>query len=237
MTCVEYQLCGNHLCYPVKIRKIIVQVDADGTDDHVYLDICSDSDNEGLSCCSTGVLESTLANDWSSGDREEWGANFLGDCMGKEFRVSQGFQIKMSKDGDDSLAVNDVIIQVGREECGSFLLWNVGCDIVERENFKCGRFDLGNTGVGEDARIRSRQTNKCKIEEYTHEEVKLLEIYVGEDGSDDDIHLQICSDVDNTCCDTLLNSWENDFKRNHLEEWGPNDIGKCSKERMYKIQK
>ena len=163
VTCVEYQYCGNHLCYPVKIKKLIVQIDADGTDDHVYLDICSDSDNEGMSCCTTGTLESMLANDWSSGDREEWGANFLGDCQEKEFRVSQGFQIKLSKDGDDSLAVNDITIQVGREECGSFLLWSLGCDIVERENFSCGRFELGNTGAGENDRIRSRQTNKCKI--------------------------------------------------------------------------
>ena len=37
-------------------------------------------------------------------------------------------------------------------------------------------------------------------------------IEVGEDGTDDEVHVEICSDVDNLCCDTVFNSWANDFR-------------------------
>lgn len=33
-------------------------------------------------------------------------------------------------------------------------------------------------------------------------------------GTDDDVYVEICSDVDNHCCETLFNSWMDDFKSN-----------------------
>ena len=49
-------------------------------------------------------------------------------------------------------------------------------------------------------------------QEYNHEAVSLVEIEVGSDGTDDEVHVEICSDVDNQCCDTVFNSWANDFR-------------------------
>ena len=49
-------------------------------------------------------------------------------------------------------------------------------------------------------------------QEYNHETISLVEIEVGSDGTDDEVHVEICSDVDNQCCDTVFNSWANDFK-------------------------
>ena len=69
-------------------------MERDGTDDEVSLEICSDA---GPDCCRTGVLDSALNNDWSSRDTEEWGAAFLGECGEREFAVSQGFSVKLSK--------------------------------------------------------------------------------------------------------------------------------------------
>ena len=49
------------------------------------------------------------------------------------FSISQGFKLKLSKEGDDGLAVKDIVIDAGQEECGSFLLFDVGCHIAQSE--------------------------------------------------------------------------------------------------------
>ena len=133
-------------------------MDRDGTDDEVSLEICSDA---GPDCCRTGVLDSALNNDWSARDTEEWGAAFLGECGEREFSVSQGFSVKMSKAGEDSLGVRDLVIEAGREECSTFMFWDLACDILERERFSCGQFTLGDSEV--QGRTRSRQTKRCQI--------------------------------------------------------------------------
>ena len=52
-------------------------------------------------------------------------------------------------------------------------------------------------------------------QEYNHEAIKQVEIQVGDGtGTDDDVYVEICSDVDNHCCETLFNSWMDDFKSN-----------------------
>ena len=38
-------------------------------------------------------------------------------------------------------------------------------------------------------------------------------VQVGEDGTNDEVHVEICSDVDNSCCDSTFDSMANDFKR------------------------
>lgn len=99
------------------------------------------------------------------------------------FSISQGFKLKLSKEGDDGLAVKDIVIDAGREECGSFLLFDVGCHIAQSErsgtktsyftdleegclsnlyhSFSCGSFHLGDSASK--GRTYSRQTNKCKV--------------------------------------------------------------------------
>ena len=132
-------------------------MDRDGTDDSVSLEICSDA---GPDCCRTGVLDSALNNDWSALDKEEWGAAFLGECEDRVFSVSQGFSVKLSKEGEDSLGVRELVIEAGREECASFMFWDLACDIVDRERFSCGKFMLGDSE--DQGRTRSRQTKRCK---------------------------------------------------------------------------
>ena len=38
-------------------------------------------------------------------------------------------------------------------------------------------------------------------------------VQVGEEGTNDEVHVEICSDVDNSCCDSTFDSMANDFKR------------------------
>ena len=73
----------------------------------------------------------------------------------------QGFSVKLSKVGEDSLAVKELVIEAGREECSTFMFWDLACDIVERERFSCGQFTLGDSQA--EGRTRSRQTKRCQI--------------------------------------------------------------------------
>ena len=43
----------------------------------------------------------------------------------------------------------------------------------------------------------------------------MLVFHVGSDGTNDNVHIEICSDVDSTCCNKKLDSYFNDFK----SEW------------------
>ena len=144
-------------------------MERDGTDDEVSLEICSDV---GPDCCRTGVLDSALNNDWSARDTEEWGAAFLAECGEREFAVSQGFSVKLSKVGQDSLAVRELMIEAGREECSTFMFWDLACDIVERERFTCGQFTLGDSEA--QGRTRSRQTKRCHIKVIRERAIQLL---------------------------------------------------------------
>ena len=46
-----------------------------------------------------------------------------------------------------------------------------------------------------------------------------FEVEAGSDGTDDEVHVEICSDVDNQCCDTVFNSWANDFRSKMTIQW------------------
>ena len=37
-------------------------------------------------------------------------------------------------------------------------------------------------------------------------------VEMDEDGTNDEVHLEICSDVNDACCDTAMDSIANDFK-------------------------
>ena len=74
--------------------------------------------------------------------------------------ISQGFQLKLFKVGEDDLEVRDVTISAGLEVCSDLLFWEVGCSIHQVEEFSCGRYDLG---LLESGLTKRRQTNKCRI--------------------------------------------------------------------------
>ena len=57
--------------------------------------------------------------------------------------------------------------------------------------------------------------------------VRIISIDVGEDGTNDSVHIEICSDVDSTCCTKLLDSFFNDFKSNKSN---------CNELRWYKVE-
>jgi hypothetical protein len=60
--------------------------------------------------------------------------------------------------------------------------------------------------------MKTRQTNDCRTREYGHERLKKVVIAMGNDGTNDEVHLEVCSDVNDACCDTVMDSMANDFK-------------------------
>ena len=107
-------------------------------------------------------MESTLSDDWSADDTEKWGAKFLGPCENMVFSINQGFNVRISKVGEDNLSVKDVRIRAGKEECTNWWFWRNECKILDQEYFSCGSFMLGFVANGQEKVRRLQQTNNCR---------------------------------------------------------------------------
>ena len=55
------------------------------------------------------------------------------------------------------------------------------------------------------------------MKDYKHEMLRMLVFHVGSDGTNDNVYIEICSDVDSTCCEKKLDSYFNDFKSELLD--------------------
>jgi len=228
----NYSPCGSeNMCYTTKIRKISVQVGDEGTDDNVSVEICSDVDV--TNCCKTGPLHSVFTDDWSKKDKEEWSGDFLGDCNNRKITVRHGIDLKIFKEGSDRLDVTEVEVETADEDCSNFLSWEFNCQYKATEVFVCGSYQLGTVG----GKQRTRQTRVCKTRDYEHEKIKQVVFTMGNDGTNDDVHLELCSDVTQDCCDTVMDSMANDFKSESVEAWSDRDIGDCAQKTLYKIHR
>jgi len=64
--------------------------------------------------------------------------------------------------------------------------------------------------------------------------VKEFTARMGPQGTDDDVRVRLCSDVDAKCCETpVLNSFLDDWRKNKNETWKEKHIGEC---KNYKIK-
>ena len=106
-----------------------------------------------------------------------------------QLNFRHGFELKVSKDGSDDLEITEIEIETVDEDCTQFIFWEVSCTVKAAEIFTCGSFALGNTT----GKTKTRQTNDCRTKDYAHEFIKQVVIEVGEDGSNDEIHVEICS--------------------------------------------
>ena len=75
----------NDLCFKTVLNEVTANISADGTDDDVTLEFCSDLDV--TQCCTTPAFKSVLSNDWSPKDIERWGTRYFGKCKNFEFTV------------------------------------------------------------------------------------------------------------------------------------------------------
>jgi len=198
---------GSKKCFEVRLSKLLVQMGSDGTNDDVTVKICSDGDKV---CCTTPPLKKTFSDDWSKNDLEDWSGRYLGECRDKKFLVEKELNVSLVKQGKDTLEVTSLVIEA-----------------KNNEKFECGVFYIGG-GVG-------GKTNVCRTTGYSYEVVKAVTVTMGNEGTNDDVRVEICSDLDTVCCRTKLSSvLSDDWSRNDEEVWRGSDLRKC-KDVRYKV--
>jgi len=177
--------------------------------------MCSDSDH---SCCSTPPLKKTFSDDWSKNDKEEWGPGYLGNCSEKRFVVERGLNISLVKQGGDSLEVTSIFIET---EIGT------GKN-KQSDQFKCGAWSSSGVDRGQDM--------LCSTSTYRYERVRKVAVVMGNDGTNDGVRVDICSDLNSVCCRVKLSSLiSDDWSRNDEEVWSGSDLGECEDVR-YKVE-
>merc|ERR1712198_332965 len=67
--------------------------------------------------------------------------------------------------------------------------------------------------------------------------INKLQVQMGQDGTDDDVSVKICSDDKKTCCTTpnLDKTARDDWRKNNLESWSRSYLGSC-KDMKFKIK-
>jgi len=203
------------LCYEVVLKEVSVQVGTPGTDDDVFMQVCSDVDAK--QCCKTPALKSTLFDDWSRNDLEVWGESYFGskkgECKNFAFKVRRGLSVTLLKSGDSGLQVKSVDIRTKSKDK----------KIPDQINFNCGTFLFG--------RGRAREQNKmCNTGPYYMARIYSMNVTTGNDGTNDNVMYKICSDVDDFCCQsTPGRTLSDDYKAKKTDKRKSTDFGDCAK--------
>jgi len=213
-------LGGSDRCYEVKVTKLQVQIGPDETDDDVSAKICSD---DKKTCCTTPTLSRKTADDWSKNDLETWTSSKFGECKDKKFKIKKGLEVTLMKKGTDTLGVTSLFVEA------ETLSKNKE---IESERFECGSYNLGGSG----STSSSSKSKNCKTSPYVYERVKVINVTMGPDGTNDNVKVDICSDVNDVCCRMKLSSVSDDWSKNDVEVWKESYFGDC-KTMQYKVNK
>jgi hypothetical protein len=159
---------GSKRCFEVSVRKLLVEIGQDGTNDDVTVKICSDA---STTCCTTPPLKKTFSDDWSRNDVEEWGPRCLGDCAGKKFAVEKGLGVTLAKEGADKLEVTSLVVEA---DSGEKMI---------AEKFGCGAWSVGG-GAGGGSQL-------CPTSQYRYEVVRKITVTMGNQGTNDDVRVDL----------------------------------------------
>merc|ERR1712215_284939 len=212
------------------IKKISVQVGPVGTDDDVSMQIC-----DLQKCCVTSKLSHTLSSEWVKNKLETWDGRKLGNCSSILFQsgastleVAVLKTIKTKK----PLEITSIVLEA-----------SPSTDKKKIEKFKCGAYKFSGTDA--------KKTNFCLNEKTTTQKpiqtrttvrpitsladlenykVNNVIVQMGNDGTNDDVSLEICSSKSAlTCCNTgtLSSSFSDDWSKNDKETWKNKDLGPC----------
>jgi len=218
---------GANRCHDIVIKKLQVQIGAKGTNEDVSVKICSDDQK---TCCTTGVLDKTFSDDWSRGSLETWSRSDLGSCRDKKFTIQSGISLELSKKGSTELEVTSLFVEA---EADTISVPGSKKQTKERERYACGKYTIG--GDPKKGKASPAKTNFCQTDSYEYERVKAINVTIGPDGTDDNVKVEICSNVNSVCCKTPLNSrFSDNWSKNDNEVWSESDLGVCE-EMLYKI--
>jgi len=228
----EFEKCKGYfsqgkdpdLCFKTKLDKIIVDIGKQGTNDDVFIEICNGFDQSN--CCKTPAM-SSWADDWSKNDHEEWGKKYFGNCSEVVYKVKHGLTLKLSKNNPaKGLKIKGIEIKTKTDAKGKNLKKK---PYGFEDSFTCGAFTLGN-GKGD-------MTNTCLNNRYSYMRINGMEVQMGPDGTDDNVEVKVCSDMEDVCCAAKLTGsmFSDDWHRGSLEKWQAKHFGTCGSDIMYKI--
>jgi len=200
-------------------KKIEVQMGGVGSDDDIRIKIC-----DGQTCCTTDKLSNLLGREWVANKKEKWDGGKLGNCSSVQF--------------DEKLSSIGVIIlkngkKEGPEVANMNITGQIGKDKKKVTVFKCGSYKLSKTDKEKSGSCVDRNVQTVKslpapsVKPKTSYNINMVSVQMGDDGTDDDVSLEICSKGD--CCDTgkLDKRLRDDWKKKKLEKWEKKHLGSC----------
>merc|ERR1719461_2633903 len=179
---------------------------------------------DGVLCCTTDKLSNLLTSEWVANKKEKWDGGKLGNCSRTQF-------------SDKLSSIGVIILKNGKKDGLEVAHMNITGQIGKDKKmvtvFKCGSYKLSKTdkekaGVCVDKNL---QTEKFlpppSLPPKTSYTVNMISVQMGDDGTDDDVSLEVCSDKD--CCDTgkLDKRLRDDWKKKKLEKWEKKHLGSC----------
>merc|ERR1712156_1110530 len=191
-------------------KKLEVQMGAVGSDDDIRVKIC-----DGVLCCTTDKLSNLLTSEWVANKKEKWDGGKLGNCSRTQF-------------SDKLSSIGVIILKNGKKDGLEVAHMNITGQIGKDKKmvtvFKCGSYKLSKTdkeksGVCVDKNL---QTEKFlpppSLPPKTSYNVNMISVQMGDDGTDDDVSLEVCSDKD--CCDTgkLDKRLRDDWKKSSVKK-------------------
>jgi len=219
------------LCYNVIVKEFTARMGPQGTNDDVRMRLCSDVDGK---CCDTPVLSSVLADDWSKNDNETWKEKHMGPCKNFKLQVKRGLSVSLVKSNPDNpLTVNSIDVVASMvNNTKKNVTKN---DAVEPLSFACvdpkaPAFNFAKKGG------QSVKTVLCGVAPYHLGRIHTMNVTTGNDGSNNNVHYKICSDVDDLCCKVNPDSVSsNEYRKGKTDKKVATDFGDCAKY-LFKIR-
>merc|ERR1712137_1258902 len=204
-------------------KKIVVQMGAVGSDDDMRLRICDTS-----KCCTTKKLSHLLSSEWVAKKKENWDGSDLGNCSSILFDQNlSSVEITILKNGKKSAPEITSMEVTGQ----------VGSDKKKTQVYKCGSYkflknDAQETSFCLNNKAPPKPTTRPSSPSSTPgtHQVNNVIVQVGNDGSNDEISLDICNEKSAlSCCNTgaLDKSLSDDWSKNDKETWEKKRLGAC----------
>jgi len=206
----------------LQVKKINVQVGAVGTDDDVTMKIC-----DLKKCCTTNDLSHTLSSEWVKNKLETWDGRKLGNCSDILFTSgASSLEVSVLKSikKKQPLEITSIVLETSPTS-----------DKKKVEKYNCGAYKF--TGADK------QKSNFClkegavtKLADLTNYKVNNVVVQMGDDGTNDDVSLEICNSKSAlTCCETgkLSSTLSDDWSKNDKETWNNKDLGKQCKDKTW----
>ena len=171
-------------------KKIEVQMGAVGSDDDIRIKIC-----DGVLCCTTDKLSNLLTSEWVAKKKEKWDGGKLGNCSSVQF-------------SDKLSSIGVIILKNGKKEGPEVANMNITAQIGKDKKkltvFKCGSYKLSKTekekaGVCVDQNLKIDKflpaPSVSVVAPKTNFNVNMVSVQIGDDGTDDDVSLEVCNSV------------------------------------------